>query len=96
MKKQFIHIVRKGTTSLIMLLLVSSCSFLDIDPTAIRTGDSFMNDETNAELAINAAYNSLASHERWSDGYWNHTLSTSVKSWLTLQKWDLTKGTLMI
>lgn len=68
MKKQFIHIVRKGTTSLIMLLLVSSCSFLDIDPTAIRTGDSFMNDETNAELAINAAYNSLASHERWSDG----------------------------
>lgn len=68
MKKQFIHTVHKGSIALVTLLFASSCSFLDIDPTAIRTGDNFMNDETNAELAINAAYNSLASHERWSDG----------------------------
>lgn len=67
MKKQFIHIVYKGAISLITLLFASSCSFLDIEPTAIRTGDNFMSDEANAELAINAAYNSLASHERWSD-----------------------------
>lgn len=68
MKKQFIHTVHKGSIALVTLLFASSCSFLDIEPTAIRTGDNFMNDETNAELAINAAYNSLASHERWSDG----------------------------
>lgn len=68
MKKQFIHTVHKGAIALVTLLFASSCSFLDIEPTAIRTGDNFMNDETNAELAINAAYNSLASHERWSDG----------------------------
>lgn len=68
MKKQFIHTVHKGAIALVTLLFASSCSFLDIEPTAIRTGDNFINDETNAELAINAAYNSLASHERWSDG----------------------------
>lgn len=67
MKKQFIKIVHQGILSFFMLLFASSCSFLDIEPTAIRTGDNFISSEENAELAINAAYNSLASHERWSD-----------------------------
>lgn len=50
-------------------LLLTSCSeFLDIEPSSLRTGDNFINSDENAEMAINAAYNILAGHERWQGG----------------------------
>ncbi|MDX9771942.1 MAG: RagB/SusD family nutrient uptake outer membrane protein [Bacteroidales bacterium] len=50
-------------------LLIASCTdFLDVEPSSLRTGDNFLNNDENAEMAINAAYNILAGHERWQGG----------------------------
>lgn len=50
-------------------LLITSCTdFLDVEPSSLRTGDNFLNNDENAEMAINAAYNILAGHERWQGG----------------------------
>lgn len=65
MKKKFILNTFIGITT---TFIIQSCNFLDIEPTAIRTGENFLSNEENAILAINAAYNNLASHERWNGG----------------------------
>ncbi len=52
----------------ICITVCQSCDFLEVEPTAVRTGDNFMSNDENAIMAINAAYNSLATHERWQNG----------------------------
>ena len=51
-------------------ILVTSCNdnYLDVKPSALRTGDNFISNDENATMAVNAIYNSLASHNRWSEG----------------------------
>lgn len=52
-----------------LAMLLTSCSdFLEIEPSSLRTGDNFINSDENAEMAVNAAYNILAGHERWQGG----------------------------
>ena len=60
--------IRNISLVLLMTSVLFSCDFLEIDPSSIRSGDNFISDDENAVLAINTAYNILASHERWYEG----------------------------
>ncbi len=69
MKTYNIKQVRNCTIALLSLLSVTSCNdFLDIEPSGIKSGDNYIIDEETALTTINAAYNSLAQHERWGNG----------------------------
>ena len=50
-------------------LLTTSCKdYLNVEPSSLRTGSNFITNDDNAVMAVNAIYNSLASHERWYNG----------------------------
>jgi len=49
--------------------LIAACNdYLDVEPSAIRSGDNFISNDENAVMAVNSVYNILASHERWGGG----------------------------
>lgn len=55
--------------SLLTGLVMNSCgNFLDVEPTAIRSGDNFIVDDNTATETVNAIYNAYAMKNRWADG----------------------------
>ncbi|MCG2462504.1 RagB/SusD family nutrient uptake outer membrane protein [Flavobacteriaceae bacterium F89] len=49
-------------------LLMGCSDYLDVEPSAIRSGDNFVTNDENAVTTVNSIYNILAGHERWQGG----------------------------